>query len=192
MHSKSSSGPSTLHLLWLLRDFWRNSSIRLFSVKTNRLWLPRCLFNNRSHSSDIVELHACSITITDYVFGHDVSTGRWFEFSSEQGKHLAVWRGSLYGSSLTPGIPLQGLCQAKSPSKPLLEAPMAHSHAVIQFHNKHSWHTTRRSIKEAKVVLHNLQLLVNCLQWLPRLHRNIMAHCNSYCGEKKNDNAIIT
>lgn len=43
-------------------------------------------------------------------------------FSSMQGKHLAVcWR--LCSSALTPGIPLQGLCQATSPSKPLLEAP---------------------------------------------------------------------
>lgn len=106
----------------------KTSNLFLGITTNNRLRLTRCFLECLSAIQLIFHsfMQVRSMEEEMTLFGMtSAQEGRCW-FSSVQGKHLAVcWR--LCSSGLTPGIPLQGLCQATSPSKPLLEAPPPHS-----------------------------------------------------------------
>lgn len=150
----------------------KTSNLFLGITTNNRLRLTRCFLECLSAIQLIFHsfMQVRSMEEEMTLFGMtSAQEGRCW-FSSVQGKHLAVcWR--LCSSGLTPGIPLQGLCQATSPSKPLLEAPPPLSLSALQFHNKHIMET-----KSLSIIYNSLQIAYSSSPDYTETCRHIVIH----------------
>lgn len=113
-----------------------------------------CGYFQKSHSgcSAVIQLMFHSATSGRPTTRNDCVLAR--RHRRRGGVSFPACRGSTWlcaggSTAVVLGIPRQRLCQAKSPSEPLLEGPPS-SFSALQFHNKHSWHSTRRRIRETK------------------------------------------
>ena len=82
-------------------------------------------------------------------------------FPACRGKHLAVcWR--LYSSGVTPTYHYRDYARLNPHLRPPPKKKTpCHLLSALQFHNKHSWHSTRRNIRETKwfsIIYSSLQI----------------------------------